>query len=167
MLALWVANVSRSAVWWLLIGPVSMALVVGGLGRIRVRVVADQESIQVRNKWRTLHVPLSLVSECRSEIVHWRIKAPWFAGRRSRYPLSAEPWLVGTVVTSGGLAVVADALVGLPPSGAAMVFPSSADGVVDPVAAYPVAMKVAVLARWCSVPCRHLIETGAPGDSAT
>ncbi len=153
-----VANASRSGMWWLLLGPFSLALIVDALARTRVRVSADQHKIQVRNKWRTLHVPLSQVNECRSEIVRWRIKAPWFAGRRSQYPFSAEPWLVGTVVTHEGVVVIADALMGLPPSGALMTPPPPEGGTFDPVVDYPVAMKAAALARWCSVPCRHLAE---------
>lgn len=164
VLALVVANVSRSALWWLLLGPFSLALVADGLARTRVRVSADQETVKVRNKWRTLHVPLSHVCECRSEIVRWRIKAPWFFGRRSHYPFSPEPWLVGTIVTFDGAVVIADALVGLPPSGALMISQPPGLGAIDPVAEYPVAMKAAALARWCSVPCRHLTEDNTPGE---
>lgn len=43
ILTLVVANVSRSGMWWLLLGPFSLALVVDALARTRVSGSADQE----------------------------------------------------------------------------------------------------------------------------
>lgn len=148
LFAVSVAAASRSSAAWLLPGCHPLAVAADGVGRLRVRVVADADHVQVRNKWRTRQVPLAQVRECRTEVVRWRIKAPWFVGRRPRFPFSAEPWLVGTMVTGHGELIRADALTGLPPR------PASGS---DPTIDVPVAMKIAALARWCSVPCVHAI----------
>jgi hypothetical protein len=148
---------------WLLVAGFLLAVAVDAVGRLRVQVVADEEYVHVRNKWRTRHVPLVEVLECRSDVVRWQVKAPWFIGRRSRNPSfsKGELWLVGMIVTTGGRTVKSDALIGFPdPIGL------GGDPTLDPTVDCPVAMKVAALARWCSVPHIH-VAAEANSSSAT
>jgi len=127
------AAIGAGGAWLSFIGVYASAMGAGGMLRLRVAVLADSKEVVVRNRWRTVRVPIEEIGGARVDTVTWTFRQPAYVGR-GWWP-GGRDWEVGVIETCDGRRVECDALI------------SDPDGQADQEPT-PARMKVDVLNRW-------------------